>query len=191
MKRRSWPIAWSGLRFAGELVVVLDRCTDASAEIARRFTDRIVEGGWEREGDRRNTGIAACAGPWVLEIDADERVPPALAEEIGQIVARSDADIHDIPVDNYIGRRLVRWGWGASFGKSAYAGLFRKGAKSWGQRPGASQAELQRHARTGAAEPAGALCRPQYLRHAATPRPLQHGARARPAGVRRDRLLRP
>jgi len=120
------------LGFAGELVVVLDRCTDASAEIARRFTNRIVEGGWEREGDRRNTGIAACAGPWVLEVDADERVTPVLAEEIGRVVAGSQADFHDIPVDNYIGSRLVRWGWGASFGKSAYAGLFRKGAKSWG-----------------------------------------------------------
>jgi glycosyltransferase involved in cell wall biosynthesis len=120
------------LAFAGELVVVLDRCTDASAEIARRFTDRIIEGGWEREGDRRNTGIAACTGPWVLEVDADERVTPALAEEIGRVVAGSDADIHDIPVDNYIGSRLVRFGWGASFGKSAYAGLFRKGAKQWG-----------------------------------------------------------
>jgi glycosyltransferase involved in cell wall biosynthesis len=120
------------LRFAGELVVVLDRCTDASADIARRFTDRILEGGWEREGDRRNTGIAACAGPWILEVDADERVPPDLAEEIGRVIAASDADWHDIPVDNYIGARLVRWGWGASFGKSAYAGLFRKGAKIWG-----------------------------------------------------------
>jgi glycosyltransferase involved in cell wall biosynthesis len=120
------------LRFAGELVVLLDRCTDNSAEIARRFADRIVEGGWEREGDRRNTGIAACAGPWVLEVDADERIPPALAREISLVVAQSDADFHDIPVDNYIGTRLVRWGWGASFGKSAYAGLFRKGAKHWG-----------------------------------------------------------
>ncbi|MEA2757017.1 MAG: hypothetical protein QOJ54_3306 [Aliidongia sp.] len=120
------------LRFADELVVVLDRCTDASAEIARRFTDRIIEGGWEREGDRRNTGIAACAGPWVLEIDADERVSPALAAEIARVVVMSEADIHDIPVDNYLGARLVRWGWGASFGKSAYAGLFRKGAKRWG-----------------------------------------------------------
>lgn len=120
------------LRFAGELVVVLDRCTDASADIARLYADRTLEGGWEREGDRRNTGIAACGGPWVLEVDADERVTPELALEIAQVVAHSEADWHEIPVDNYIGRHLVRWGWGASFGKSAYAGLFRKGAKTWG-----------------------------------------------------------
>jgi glycosyltransferase involved in cell wall biosynthesis len=120
------------LSFAAELVVVLDRCTDASVEIARRFTDRIIEGAWEREGDRRNMGIAACTGPWIFEVDADERVPAALAAEIAQVVAMSGDDWHDVPVDNYIGTRLVRWGWGASFGKSAYPGLFRKGAKVWG-----------------------------------------------------------
>ncbi|HEX3537540.1 MAG TPA: glycosyltransferase family 2 protein, partial [Stellaceae bacterium] len=31
-----------------------------------------------------------------------------------------------------IGDRLVRYGWGASFGRSAHAGLYRKGAKVWG-----------------------------------------------------------
>jgi hypothetical protein len=36
-----------------------------------------------------------------------------------------------ILVDNYIGARLVRWGWGASFGRSAHAALFCKGAKHW------------------------------------------------------------
>jgi glycosyltransferase involved in cell wall biosynthesis len=120
------------LGFAEEIVVVLDRCTDASRTIAGRYTDRLLEGAWEREGDRRNAGIAFCRGPWILEIDADERVPAALAEEIGRIVTTSSADRHDIPVDNYIGDRLVRWGWGASFGKSAYPGLFRKGTKQWG-----------------------------------------------------------
>jgi len=120
------------LGFASELVVVLDRCTDGSAEIARRYGAKLVEGAWEREGERRNTGIAACAGPWIFEIDADERVPEALASEIAVIVRNSTHDWHEIPVDNYIGTHLVRWGWGASFGKSAYPGLFRKGAKSWG-----------------------------------------------------------
>ncbi|MBM3597439.1 MAG: glycosyltransferase family 2 protein [Alphaproteobacteria bacterium] len=120
------------LGFADEIVVVLDKCTDGSRDIARRFTDRLIEGAWEREGGRRNEGIAACAGPWVIEVDADERVSEALAQEIRNVIAQSTADWHEIPVDNYIGRRLVRHGWGASYGKAAYAGLFRREAKHWG-----------------------------------------------------------
>jgi glycosyltransferase involved in cell wall biosynthesis len=122
----------SCLAFADEIVVVLDRCDDGSADIARRFTGNIVEGAWEREGPRRNAGIAACRGRWVLEIDADERVPLDLAVEIRAVAATSQADWHLIPVDNYVGEHLVRWGWGASFGRSAHAGLFRRGAKHWG-----------------------------------------------------------
>jgi glycosyltransferase involved in cell wall biosynthesis len=123
----------AGLAFADEIVVVLDRCEDRSGDIAREFTDRIIEGAWEREGGRRNAGIATCRGEWVLEIDADERVGPELAAEIQAVIAGSTGAWHLIPVDNYVGARLVRWGWGASFGRSAYAGLFRNGAKRWGE----------------------------------------------------------
>jgi glycosyltransferase involved in cell wall biosynthesis len=122
----------SRLNFADEIVVVLDRCTDRSHDIARNFADAIIEGAWEREGPRRNAGIAACRGEWVVEIDADERVSPPLAAEIRATAEHSPADWHLIPVDNYIGDRRVRWGWGASFGRSAYSGLFRKKAKHWG-----------------------------------------------------------
>lgn len=122
----------AALDFCDELVVVLDRCTDGSKAIARRFAARLVEGAWEREGPRRHAGIDLCTGAWVLEIDADERVPPALAEEIRRTAAHSAASWHLIPVDNYIGDRLVRYGWGASFGKGACAGLYRRGAKRWG-----------------------------------------------------------
>lgn len=121
------------LAFADEIVVVLDRCEDDSRAVARRFTDRILEGAWEREGSRRNAGIAACRGRWILEIDADERVGPDLAREVRVVIAASHADWHLIPVDNYVGERLVRWGWGASFGRSAHAGLFRRGTKHWGE----------------------------------------------------------
>lgn len=121
------------LRFADEIVVLLDRCTDGSRDIARRFTHRIIEGEWALEGDRRNAAIDAARGPWVLEVDADERVPPALAEEIRITIEASEYDWHEIPVDNYVGGRLVRYGWGASFGTSAVPRLFRKGAKRWGR----------------------------------------------------------
>jgi glycosyltransferase involved in cell wall biosynthesis len=120
------------LRFAGEIVVVLDRCADESAAIAARYTDRLLPGAWDLEGPRRNAGIAACAGPWVLEIDADERVSQDLAAEIASVVAASPFDWHELPIQNYIGDRLVRWGWGPGVGRSAHAGLFRKAAKIWG-----------------------------------------------------------
>jgi glycosyltransferase involved in cell wall biosynthesis len=122
----------SRLGFADEIVVVLDRCTDRSADIAREFADAIIEGAWEREGPRRNAGISACRGEWIVEIDADERVSPALAAEICALAEQSPADWHLVPIDNYVGDRLVRWGWGASFGRSAHAALFRKDAKRWG-----------------------------------------------------------
>ncbi len=120
------------LGFADELVVVLDKCTDGSKEIAQRFTDRLVEGSWELEGPRRNTGIEFCQGDWIVEVDADEHMTPELAAEIRQLIETTRFAYHDIPVDNYIGARLVRRGWGASFGKPAYPGLFRKDAKRWG-----------------------------------------------------------
>jgi glycosyltransferase involved in cell wall biosynthesis len=121
------------LRFADEIVVVFDRTTDRSAEIARQFGARIIEGAWPYEGERRNRGIESCAGEWIIEVDADERVSASLAAEIRATVATSPHHRHLIPVDNYVGTRKIRWGWGGSFGRSAHLGLFRKGAKRWGR----------------------------------------------------------
>jgi glycosyltransferase involved in cell wall biosynthesis len=120
------------LRFADEIVVVLDRSTDGSAAIARSFGARLVEGGWEIEGERRNAGIAACRGDWILEIDCDERVGTALADEIRRVIAQAHDGYFLVPMANHIGGRLVRHGWGAYNGVAAKASLFHAGAKHWG-----------------------------------------------------------
>ena len=120
------------LAFADEIVTVLDRCTDRSRAIALAHRARLVEGAWELEGPRRNAGLDACTGDWILEVDADEHVTPELAAEIRRTIEMSPDALHLIPVDNWVGSRLVRYGWGASFGKGAYLGLFRRGAKRWG-----------------------------------------------------------
>ena len=120
------------LRFADEVVVVLDRCTDRSAEIARLYADRIVTGAFPLEGPRRAAGVEACSGDWIFEVDADEIVTPALADEIRQTVQSAIIPSHFlIPVDNYVGTRLIRHGWGGSFGTSAVTRLYRKGCKHW------------------------------------------------------------
>lgn len=120
------------LRFADEIVVVLDRCTDGSAEIARGFTDKLLEGAWPLEGPRRNAGIDACTGDWIVEVDCDERLSPALAAEIRATIEHASPGYFLIPFDNYIGDRLVRYGWGAAWGVSAAPRLFSRGAKRWG-----------------------------------------------------------
>ncbi|MEQ8666330.1 MAG: glycosyltransferase family 2 protein [Rhodospirillales bacterium] len=121
------------LGFADEIVVALDRCTDATKSIAEKLGARTIEGAWPVEGDRRNAGIEACRGTWIVEIDSDEHVTPELGREIRETVERSRFDWHELPVDNYIGERLVRYGWGGSFGTSSVPRLFRKGAKTWGR----------------------------------------------------------
>jgi glycosyltransferase involved in cell wall biosynthesis len=120
------------LAFCDEIVVVADRCTDRSEAIARKMGARVVSGIFPVEGLRKEAGVAACRGAWIMELDADEAVTPALAREIRETVARADAaDWYQVPVDNFVGARLVRHGWGGSFGASSVARLFRKGVKSW------------------------------------------------------------
>tara|TARA_B100000035_G_scaffold37729_1_gene28471 strand:- start:7067 stop:7825 length:759 start_codon:yes stop_codon:yes gene_type:complete len=117
--------------FGDELVVILDRCTDRSKKIAKQFTKRIFSGSWEIEGDRRNFGISKCRCEWILEIDSDERISKKLAKEILKITKNSKDNWHLINVNNYLGNKIVKNGWGAYIGKSSYAGLFKKNTKIW------------------------------------------------------------
>jgi glycosyltransferase involved in cell wall biosynthesis len=120
------------LGFCDEIVVVADRCTDRTESIAREMGAVVVSGAFPLEGHRKQAGVDACSGAWIIEIDADELVGPALAQEIRQAIdADPRGDYFQIPVDNYVGARLVRRGWGGSFGTSSVARLYRRGAKRW------------------------------------------------------------
>ena len=120
------------LAFADEIVVVLDRCNDGSKEIAEKFGARTIAGAWPLEGPRRHAGIDLCTGDWILEVDADERASEALGREIHEAIAHAAPGYFLVPFDNYIGARLVRHGWGGSWGVMAAPRLFTPGAKQWG-----------------------------------------------------------
>ena len=120
------------LTFADEIIILLDDCTDNSKEIAKRYTKKIIEGRWPIEGDRRNLAIKNCKNNWILEVDADEIVSKSLAMEVKETIQKSKNDWHPIRVNNHIGDRLIKFGWGCYIGKGQYAGLFRNGFKIWG-----------------------------------------------------------
>jgi glycosyltransferase involved in cell wall biosynthesis len=133
-EERQLAACLESLHFADEIVVLLDRTTDRSAEIAQGCGARVVEGAWPLEGERRTAGVAACRGDWVIEVDADERVTPGLAAEVRRVIAATPGDAYFlIPIANHIGGKLIRWGWGAYNGAAARAALYRPGGKVWGK----------------------------------------------------------
>jgi glycosyltransferase involved in cell wall biosynthesis len=101
------------LSFADEIVVVESGSTDRTVEIARRFTDRVVTLPWRGFGPQKQAAVALARHDLVLNVDCDERVPRALAEEIAALQsAPSLAAAYAIPRRTFIGEKEIRFcGW--------------------------------------------------------------------------------
>jgi glycosyltransferase involved in cell wall biosynthesis len=120
------------LDFCDEIVVVADRCTDRTQEIARQFGARVIDGIFPLESQAKAAGVAACLGEWVLEVETDEIVEAALAYEVrAAIHGRPSGDWFDVPLDNYVGETLIRRGWGGAFGAAIAPRLYRRSTKRW------------------------------------------------------------
>jgi glycosyltransferase involved in cell wall biosynthesis len=118
------------LHFVDEIVVVLDKCTDRTKEIVQKFANKIIEGSWNIEGARRNIALSAASGDWVLEIDADERISPELAQEILAVKNSAPCGFF-IPIANYVGMRFVKFGWLRTLGVVQRQSLTFRGLKRY------------------------------------------------------------
>ena len=99
-------VAW-----ADEIVVVDAGSSDKTAEIAREFTDRVLFHPWEGYAAQKNYALAQSRHPWLLSLDADELVSPALRAEIEEVLERDGpADGYQIPRQNIFLGRAVRHG---------------------------------------------------------------------------------
>jgi len=96
-----------------EIVVVDCSSTDETVKIARRFTDRVFERAWTNFADQKNFANGKAAHPWILSLDADERVSPELRKELLDLrTAEPDVDAFSIPRQvYYLGRWIRHSGW--------------------------------------------------------------------------------
>lgn len=63
----------SSVSWADEIVVYDTGSTDGTRDVARRYTDTVIDGYWDDDfGAARNRALAHATGDWVLSIDADE-----------------------------------------------------------------------------------------------------------------------
>jgi glycosyltransferase involved in cell wall biosynthesis len=99
---------------ADEILVVDSFSTDSTNDIARRYTDRILQHEYINSAAQKNWAIPQAVHDWVLIVDCDERVTPELWNEITSILARDTLkDGYWIRRKNYLfGREIKHSGWG-------------------------------------------------------------------------------
>jgi glycosyltransferase involved in cell wall biosynthesis len=103
----------ASVQFADE-IIVLDGCsTDATADIARAHGAQVHQAAdWPGFGPQKNRVLALATQPWVLSIDADERVTPELQAEIVQTLARPSYDGYQIArLSEFCGKKIRHSGW--------------------------------------------------------------------------------
>jgi glycosyltransferase involved in cell wall biosynthesis len=105
--------AIESVRWAEEVVVVDSGSTDRTVEIARRLGARVLENAWPGYGAQKNFAQKQASHDWVLNIDADEAVPPELAREIeGALESPGATRGFRLPRKTYyLGRWIRHGGW--------------------------------------------------------------------------------
>ena len=81
------PACLESLAFCDEIVVVDSGSRDRTREIALEAGAQLVENPWPGFATQRNVALDHASCDWVLEIDADERVSPELADDIRALLA--------------------------------------------------------------------------------------------------------
>jgi glycosyltransferase involved in cell wall biosynthesis len=109
-EERMLPGCLRRLTFADEVVVLVDdRTTDRSAELAREAGAHVVHHQFTTFADLKNAALDAATGDWLLALDADERVSRALASEVTTATGRR-LDAYRIRRANYFYGQLMRYG---------------------------------------------------------------------------------
>jgi glycosyltransferase involved in cell wall biosynthesis len=115
----------NSVSFATEIVVLDGNSSDGTADIARSHGAVVhTRTDWPGFGVQKNRALALARGDWVLSLDADERVTPALRSEIEAAMAQEAVRAFRMPrLSSYCGQAIHHAGWYPDF----VTRLFRRG----------------------------------------------------------------
>jgi glycosyltransferase involved in cell wall biosynthesis len=102
------------LQWAGEIIVVDSGSTDRTPEICRELGAQVyTTADWPGHGPQKNRALERATRDWVISVDSDEWITPALrAEIIDAVAAPNTADGYAIPRrSSFCGRLMRHSGW--------------------------------------------------------------------------------
>ena len=108
------PGCLKSVAFARQIVVIDSGSADGTLEIARDFGCDVFTEPWKGFGPQKQMAIDRCREPWVLVLDADERIPPETEKAIRQVASGGEggAPGYSFPRKNFFQGRWIRhMGW--------------------------------------------------------------------------------
>jgi glycosyltransferase involved in cell wall biosynthesis len=125
----------TSVSWATERIVVDAESGDRTVEIAQSLGAKVFVRPWPGFGAQKNFGMEQASSEWILVVDADERVTPALEAEVISCLGRwnpGDPVAYDIPRKNYFYGGWVRY---AGVYPDYQIRLFRRGCASYNDVP--------------------------------------------------------
>lgn len=120
----------SNTSWCDERIIVDDDSIDRTRELAKNANSVVIQHSLnDNFANQRNVGLKAAKGNWILFIDADEYIQPALAKEILEIVQSDNSDIQGY----YLKRKDVMWGRELQYGETGNIKLLRLAQKGTGK----------------------------------------------------------
>lgn len=112
------------VHFADEIIVFDSSSTDDTAVICRQYTPLVtVTPDWPGDGPQKNRALDIATGEWILCLDADERVSPALAQEILQTITHTTYAAFSLPFRSHYCQQSIHFG---DWRNEAHTRLFKK-----------------------------------------------------------------
>lgn len=94
-----------------DIIVVDSHSNDHTCTLASSGGARVYQRTWSGYSEQKNFGNIQARHPWILSLDADERVSAELARSLREEFARGPrCDAYSIRFENYFGDRRIRFG---------------------------------------------------------------------------------
>ena len=100
------------LTWTDEIIVLDSGSTDKTVEIAKEYTHKVFVEQWRGMGAQKDRAVELAGGPWIVSLDADERVTAELGQEIRTVIEKGTARAYAMRRKNYYQDQWIRHcGW--------------------------------------------------------------------------------